>query len=402
MNDERFSKWTSAQAAAFQPGRMSSLLERQCGYLAKQLRTIEQAVFEPWGLVDDILENDRAMKAMVGPLGNVEKWMQVLDTRWERETRRLTHLLSGVESRFRLPAVDESRQLFEKFVGSGFTSALAEAQNRMLDLQRTIESIHAPWLDVRDPMRSIGGLAGIQAIGRVLTVAPPFENSVTATLRSALGDWRPANTFPERIIDDPVARVDFYSDLGFDTALTDFPVTAFQQTLDLTGLRPSSLPPIIPEYDGWATPAPEAEEEDAFVRSVNAYRLLNGLETQLRDFVDKMLTEAFGEGWPKHRIPQAMYQSWKTKRELAIEHGEQPRRLIAYADFTDYIQIIGRKDNWQNVFKPIFKRREGIQESLYRLQPVRVCTMHAREITSDDKFLLYVETRRILKAIGRG
>ena len=262
MNDEPFSKWTSAQEAALKPGHMSSLLGRQCGHFAEQLRTIEAAVSAPRAIVADILEKNRAMKAILEPLGNVEKWMQLCDTHWARESRHLTELLSGGESRFRLPAVDESSQLLEKFVGGGFTSALLEAQNRMLDLQRTVGSIRTPWLDVQDPMRSIGGLAGIQAVGRILAEDLPFENSVSAILRSALGDWRPAITFPERIIDDPVARVDYYSDLGFNTALTNFPVAAFQQTLDVTGLRPSSPPPIVCEYDGWAAPVPEEEEPE--------------------------------------------------------------------------------------------------------------------------------------------
>ncbi len=52
------------------------------------------------------------------------------------------------------------------------------------------------------------------------------------------------------------------------------------------------------------------------------------------------------------------------------------------------------------VFKPIFKRPMLVQESFQRLYPIRMCTMHARLITQDDELYLYVETKRILKAIG--
>ena len=78
---------------------------------------------------------------------------------------------------------------------------------------------------------------------------------------------------------------------------------------------------------------------------------------------------------------------------------EQP--LIAYADFSDYIRIIERKDNWARVFKAIFKRPSDVQESFIRLFPVRNITMHARLITLDDELLLRVETRRLINAFGR-
>lgn len=76
---------------------------------------------------------------------------------------------------------------------------------------------------------------------------------------------------------------------------------------------------------------------------------------------------------------------------------EEP--LINYADFTEYKAIIERRDNWSAVFKSVFGRPEDIRESFQRMFPVRIATMHARLITSDDELLLLVETRRILRAI---
>jgi hypothetical protein len=73
--------------------------------------------------------------------------------------------------------------------------------------------------------------------------------------------------------------------------------------------------------------------------------------------------------------------------------------LIAFADFTDYEKIICRRDNWKEVFAPFFDRPESVRESLQRLYPVRLATMHARLITQDDQILLYIETKRLLKAM---
>lgn len=75
-------------------------------------------------------------------------------------------------------------------------------------------------------------------------------------------------------------------------------------------------------------------------------------------------------------------------------------RLIAYADFSDYVPIVTRRDNWNDVFAPIFGRKESFQESFQRLYLIRICTMHARMISQDDELYLYVETKRILTSIS--
>ena len=58
-----------------------------------------------------------------------------------------------------------------------------------------------------------------------------------------------------------------------------------------------------------------------------------------------------------------------------------------------------RPDNWRQFFSPFFDRPESVRELFQRLHPIRVDTMHARPITQDDEFLLYVETKRLMKRI---
>ncbi|WFU04555.1 hypothetical protein QA648_27640 (plasmid) [Rhizobium sp. CB3171] len=99
----------------------------------------------------------------------------------------------------------------------------------------------------------------------------------------------------------------------------------------------------------------------------------------------------------KRQLPSNMLDSWVTKKEKARADGADDLPLIEYADFTDYKLIIERKDNWTQVFKPIFGRQEDIRESLQRLFPVRIATMHARFLTLDDDLLLRTETNRVLK-----
>ena len=99
------------------------------------------------------------------------------------------------------------------------------------------------------------------------------------------------------------------------------------------------------------------------------------------------------------RVGGAMCRQWKEKRARALAEGEPKQPLIVYADFTDYVTLIVRSDNWDQVFAPVFRRKSLVQESLQRLYPIRNCTMHARIITQDDELYLHAETTRLLSAM---
>lgn len=103
----------------------------------------------------------------------------------------------------------------------------------------------------------------------------------------------------------------------------------------------------------------------------------------------------------KRQLPAGMFDSWYAKRETAVKAGRAEEPLIDYADFTDYKQIIERRDNWNTVFKPVFGRAEDVRESFQRLFPLRIATYHGRIVTLDDQLLLSVEKKRVMSAIQR-
>jgi len=103
----------------------------------------------------------------------------------------------------------------------------------------------------------------------------------------------------------------------------------------------------------------------------------------------------------ERQLPQKMLERWREKQESAIKAGAEERPLIEYADFTDYLPIIEKKDNWRQVYQPIFGRQEDVKESLQRMYPVRIATMHARTITLDDALLVMVETKRVMRAFAK-
>jgi hypothetical protein len=261
-----------------------------------------------------------------------------------------------------------------------------------------MESMCTPWLDAQKAMHSMAGFAELQGIGRALVSMPSFGDSLTSALRIDLGDWRDPIAWRPEIFTDLAARSDFYVSLGFDRALTDFPAPAFAQSLDIAGLRRDPLP-LIDRYAGPVPQAKDDDKENGLTRTNMAYDRLLRLETQLRKFIDEQMTRVFGTDWPKHRLPNGLYDAWQEKKQKAKEAGGEEWPLVAYADFTDYERVICKRDNWREIFAAFFGRSESVRESFQRLYPIRLDTMHARPITQDDELLLYVETRRLVKVI---
>jgi hypothetical protein len=321
-----------------------------------------------------------------------------IDSLLLRETESMRLAMADL-SRFRLPEIEETASLIANLgVGQDHLDALMKYSELGPSLQRAMDSMRTPWLDTFNTVNSVAAFAELQTIGDVLGRMPAFDDVLVSALRANLGDWRDRIKWPQEIFTDLGARSDFYTNLGFNQALTDFPIPAFEESLRIAGLR-HEPPPLVERY---GTPVPRSidkDEEESFARTNIAHNWLLRLETQLRQFIDEKMTRAYGSDWPKHRLPKGLYEKWQEKKRISQRNGGREWPLVAYADFTDYELVICKRDNWREVFTPFFDRQESVRESFQRLYPVRLDTMHARSITPDDELLLYVETKRLIKVI---
>ena len=347
-------------------------------------------------MLADIERNQTVVRAAVGPLEEL-RLAGVFEhgSLLARELEQARHAMADFETRFRLPEIAETARLMAEFTASPVSEALTRYAEQTSSFQRAVEGMRTPWLDVQESLRSMGGFAALQGIGHALKDMPAFGHNLADALRVDLGDWRDTITWPTKVFTDLGARADFYVGLGFDSALTNFPAPAFEESLRIADLR-REPPPLVDRY-GSPIPATD-DDEEGLVRTNMAHDWLLRLETQVRRFIDEQMTEAFGPDWPKHQLPKGLYDQWQDKKQKAQKHGGRERSLIVYADFTDYAPVICKRDNW-SVFAPFFNRPESVRESFQRLYPVRLDTMHARPITQDDELLLYVETRRLSKAM---
>ena len=314
--------------------------------------------------------------------------------RSQEESTRLAAKLFERTSDFTLPSMAYARSQFHDF--SSLNPNLFQQSSYglvdLVSLEKTFGAMLSPWLNVNDVARSLSGVVEIHQLARTLSIMPAFDHATSDLIRQGLGDWRDPITAPDVVFEQHTDRAAFYDQQGFERALTDFPPAAFDEMADQTGLSTETTA-LFALFDSPDFFALDAEEDR---RAVVAYKCLRGFEIVLRRFIHGAMEKQFGANWPKQKLPPETYGRWVDKRSKVESAQSEPQPLIDYADFSDYHMIIQRTDNWNQVFKALFNRKEDILESLQRLNPIRIASMHARSVGNDDLLLLYVETKRVL------
>ena len=359
---------------------MKSVLDAQKAYAeateaamraARPLADAMRAIEENSGIkqvMESIRHHEVALRAALGPFEDLRRdGVLYADSPWGREMELARQAITTYEAQFRLPEMTEAARLIAEFRTSRLSEPLLRYAGQVSSLQHAMESMRTPWLNAQEAMRSVAGFAELQGIGRALMNMPSFGDNLASALRIDLGDWRDTITWRPEILTDLAERSDFYVSLGFDRTLTDFPAPAFQQSLDIAGSGVSRQRWLT--GTGFQYRKPTRMYEEGLARTNTAHNWLLRLEMQLRRFIDDRMTRTFGANWPKGRLPNGLHEKWREKKRKAEQVGGKERPLIAYADFTDYEQVICRGDNWRDIFAAFFGRPESVRESLQRLYP---------------------------------
>jgi hypothetical protein len=291
---------------------------------------------------------------------------------------------------FRLPAMGEVSRLLQGIANPierqyGLTSTVLES---------SLGAMNQPWLNAGDTLASVTGIAKLHGIGHLVASEPPFAPNVAKALRADFGDWRDPITWPSNLANDMGVRAGLYVERGFNPLLTEFPVFTFEEGLESSGLQ-EDIPVLVVAYGEPVPRSDDNEEETFFERNNLAHDWLQRFETQIRHFIDRVMSTAFGSDWPRHRLPNGLYDEWLSKKVKDTSGHSWP--IIYYADFTDYERIICKQDNWKAVFASRFKRPELVRESLQRLYPSRLATMHARPLMPEDELFIFVEIKRLVR-----
>jgi hypothetical protein len=180
--------------------------------------------------------------------------------------------------------------------------------------------------------------------------------------------------------------------------------TVSSAQLYVTELRSFDTPEVTPENWGVVTfheLGLAFENETGEEINLIAYDFIYGFERGLRSFIDALLTRSFGPAWARQRVPSEVLKRWRERRATAIANGEVGQPLLEYADFTDYAEIIGRRDNWSEIFQSVFPNKEDVLVALRRLNTVRVPVMHSRQVTEIDLLMMHVEICRLRRVVER-
>lgn len=278
-----------------------------------------------------------------------------------------------VPERRRATAADlagaELSRLGERFVRDN--ARLTRIQGEMLGLRR-------PWVDVGNPGQSVSAYVDARALATIVENGPPESRAVVTAVREELGDYRDTDPVPEVVAADPVLRSAFRLEVGYSPDL-------------------SSLPPAIiaTVFGGFGGGVPRRIEADPDALESAVHQRARRLELRLRRFIEKKMMAKLGPKWSKQRVPGTTVTRWRARRQTDIDNGRTPSRLFDYAGFEDYRAIIEQKENWAEVFEPIFKVKTSILETLRRLSLVRNPDAHYRIVTTEDFLDLHTEGRRL-------
>lgn len=367
----------SSRIAAVARGLSSSdlLAAHRVPSIFDDMTRLQRAAVDPFAGISDALSKQLISAAPVPEI-----------FRENSAIAQMNRSIADMATRFSIPEFDYVSSIAAD-VARSMNSSLYGMQTE--SIARVLSAFQTPWLDSFNELASASALARVQGIGCLLgEYKAGFDRDVTALLRTNLGDWRDPITLLPTIIEYPT-RVELYEERGLDRSLVEIPDAAFDEGLDFAGL---AFAPADNTVDS-------ADDDAAQRRTNDLHAMLQRFEVALRQFIDRVMTKAFGADWPRRRLPNSMFDAWLEKQQQD-ERGDI-WRAIDYADFTDYERIITRADNFREAFAPYFARIEFLRESMQRLAPSRIATMHARPLGRDDVLLATIEIRRLMLIIDR-
>ena len=128
-------------------------------------------------------------------------------------------------------------------------------------------------------------------------------------------------------------------------------------------------------------------ESSVPTENISIYILLYKIEVGIREFIIESMEDRFGPRWWKDRLPPDVLEDYRGGRKYEKEipwYQFVPCHPLYYVDFPALRKIIERKDNWTDIFKAIFKRKEVISQLLSELEPIRNVIAHNRKASTRD------------------
>lgn len=254
-------------------------------------------------------------------------------------------------------------------------------------LNSRMESLRTPWILPNIFDKPMVGFARLSRLSDAAHTAEPYSPSVVELVSDELGsaiEILSGESANGR--DSAAVRA------GLKPELIAFPPDAYGKVVIAAGF----------EFHFTEIQAPQAVESgdrDAEFHWIH-WRIFTELEQSIRYIVEKTLMKLDGTNWIRRRVPEPIRKRWKERQEEDRSFERPVYAPIQYADFMDLADIVGKSDNWDEAFKPIFRNREDFIASLRRLHPVRKAIAHSRPLGRADVLTLVTESTRIFSFLG--
>lgn len=116
------------------------------------------------------------------------------------------------------------------------------------------------------------------------------------------------------------------------------------------------------------------------------------LETRLRDLIHSSLSEVYGPQYWQKAVPEDVRSQAENRiatalhkqPELKAEQFVNPREKLDFCTVSDYIKMIGLKNNWPQ-FERVFHRRIDFDRHLEAFSDFRNALMHNRTLTDIER-----------------
>jgi ACT domain-containing protein len=113
-----------------------------------------------------------------------------------------------------------------------------------------------------------------------------------------------------------------------------------------------------------------------------SYEIVKDLEDTLRKFIENQLREKYETAWWELGIPSVVKQEVEERRRGELKKYRE--QSMAYVGFSDYIDIITKKDNWKAIFKKVFQDKHNVITALKNLVPIHNKIVHSVSISQDE------------------
>jgi len=120
------------------------------------------------------------------------------------------------------------------------------------------------------------------------------------------------------------------------------------------------------------------------VRMRDAYAIIYTFERNLRCFIEVTLSRFYGADWWNKGVPKGIRDRCEEEKNKDKNRSRKDFHPLQYSQIGQCLEIIVRGDNWNNIYQPIFHRKDRVQTCFGWILEARNPVSHSRQLTPSE------------------